>query len=95
MAPNASAANVPGAGAPASTPTPGSVYAEESERPHERKFAIGREQFTHTDYVNLFLLAEEGERRFFNTSPHEWMDPVLEAISFRWPQEGPVSDRAI
>ncbi len=69
--------------------------AEESERPHERKFAIGREPFTHTDYVNLFLLAEEGERRFFNVSPHEWMDPVLEAISFRWPQVGLVSDRAI
>lgn len=69
--------------------------AEESERPQGRKFVIGREQFMHTDYVNLFLLAEEGERRFFNTSPHEWMDPVLEAISFRWPQKGPASDRAI
>lgn len=54
----------------------------------ERIFVIGGENYRHTDYINLFLLAVEGEPRFLNMSPHAWMDPVLEAITFRWPQEG-------
>ncbi len=42
--------------------------------------------FKHTDYINLFLLAAVGKHRFYNMSPHGWMDTVLETICLRWPQ---------